>query len=297
MKTFFRGGNSIAPARRAPLSSGRNMGTGYIHSFTPQEQQRLIAQAEFLVPWLHRHVDYAGCARVLEVGCGVGAQLRVLARRFPATHFTGLDAAPEQLERARHLLAADLATGRVDLAQGSAYALPFPAASFDGAFFCWVFEHLDKPAVALQEAARVLKPGGVLYASEVFNAGVFCDPPRTALSEYWRAFNQLQREFGGHPDIGLRLANLAVEADLSNVELRDIAPHLDGRLASPERKAMADYFCAIFSSGAAELVRRGRVTPDLVAAMQRDFADLAAEPDALMVYTAFQLRALKPVTV
>ncbi len=272
------------------------MSAGYIHSFTPREQQRLIEQAEFLVPWLHRHMEYAGCARVLEVGCGVGAQLRVLARRFPATRFTGLDAAPEQIERARVLLANPIAEGRVELAQGSAYALPFPAGAFDGAFFCWVFEHLDQPATALREAARVLKPGGVLFASEVFNAGVYCDPPRGALMAYWSAFNQLQREFGGHPDVGVRLANLAVAAGLSDVELRDIAPHLDGRLAPAERKAMADYFCAIFSSGAPELMRRGRVTPELVAAMQRDFAAIAGEPDAIMVYTAFQLRAVKPAS-
>jgi SAM-dependent methyltransferase len=269
------------------------MSSGYIHSFTPQEQQRLVAQADFLVPWVHRHVDYSGCAHVLEVGCGVGAQLRILTRRFAGLQFTGLDAAPEQLARARILLASELASGRVELAQGSAYALPFPDAAFDGVFFCWVFEHLEQSAQAMREAARVLKPGGRLFASEVFNAGVHCDPPRPALMEYWRAFNDLQREFGGHPDIGLHLANLAAAAGLRDVQLRDIAPHLDGRLAPAGRKAMADYFCAIFSSGAGELLRRGRVTPKLVAAMQGDFAAIAAEPDAVMVYTAFQLAARK----
>ena len=75
--------------------------------------------------------------------------------------------------------------------------------------------------------------------------------------------------------------------------MSDIAPHIDNRMSATERKAMADYFCAIFSSGADELVRRGRVARDLVVAMQSDFADVAADPDSVMAYTAYQLSAKK----
>lgn len=264
------------------------MSSNYIHTFTPQEQQRLIHQAEFLVPWVHRHVDFSGCKRVIEIGCGVGAQLRILTRRFPDVRFAGLDYSKEQLARARILVGESS-----ELVQGSAYELPFASGAFDGAFFCWVFEHLSDPVVAMLEVARVLRPGGVLFASEVFNAGVYCDPPRPALMEYWREFNSLQREFGGHPDIGIRLANLATEAGLREIELRDIAPHIDHRLTSTQRKEMADYFRGIFSSGADELLKRGRVTRELIAAMQADFAAIAADPESVMVYTAFQLRALR----
>ena len=130
-----------------------------------------------------------------------------------------------------------------------------------------------------------------MIATEVFNAGVHCDPPRPALMEYWREFNLLQREFGGHPDIGIRLATLAVECGFEHIELTPIVPHLDKRLAPAKRKEMADYFRGIFSSGSGELVKRGRVTREMVAAMHADFDCIASESDSVMAFTTFQVKA------
>jgi ubiquinone/menaquinone biosynthesis C-methylase UbiE len=266
---------------------------GYIHTFTPKEQHRLIHQAEYLIPWIHSRVDLSGCNNVLEVGCGVGAQLKILSRRFPEARFTGIDFSPEQIGRAKLLLAEEIAAGKVNLVEGSAYELPFEDESFDCAFFCWVLEHLERPASAVREAARVLRNSGILIDTEVFNAGVYCDPPRAAMIEYWKNFNELQREFGGHPDIGIRLANIALECGLKDVELIDISPHLDGRLSMQERVEMADYFRGIFSSGAAELVKKGRVTLELIDEMEADFDRIAHDPDSIMIYTGFQLHAVR----
>jgi SAM-dependent methyltransferase len=269
------------------------MAKGYIHSFTPGEQQRLIHQAEFLIPWVHRRIDYSGCGHVLEVGCGVGAQLRILARRFPETRFTGVDFSSEQIAHAQILLSEEISSGQVEVVEGSGYELPFPDGTFDGAFFYWFFEHLADPQKAMREAARVLSPGGVVHATEVFNAGVYANPPRDALSEYWERFNELQREFGGHPDIGIRLADLALEAGLKDVELESVAPLIDTRMTPAERTAMARYFREIFSSGAGELISKGRVTHELVERMRADFDAIAGDPGSIMVYTAHQLRAVK----
>ncbi|MDX2221096.1 MAG: class I SAM-dependent methyltransferase, partial [Rhodospirillaceae bacterium] len=88
---------------------------GYIHTFSVEEQRRLIRQAEFLEPFHHAGIDLSGCARVLEIGCGVGAQMRILLRRWPAVHVTGVDRSAAQLAAARDVVAADLAAGRAAL--------------------------------------------------------------------------------------------------------------------------------------------------------------------------------------
>jgi len=107
------------------------MSSGYIHTFSAEEQARLVAQAAFLEPYIFPTIDLDGCARVLEVGCGVGAELQILNRRFPQARLTGLDLSETQLAKARKLLRAELASGSVELREGSAYELPFADASFD----------------------------------------------------------------------------------------------------------------------------------------------------------------------
>jgi SAM-dependent methyltransferase len=48
----------------------------------------------------------------------------------------------------------------LNIVHGSVYEIPFEDATFDGVFSCWLFEHLDDPAAAIREVARVTRPGG-----------------------------------------------------------------------------------------------------------------------------------------
>ncbi len=77
------------------------MTASYIHSYTAQEQARLVAQARFLEPYTHPFVDIADCREVLEIGCGVGAQIGVVLRRHALVRVTGVDIARSQLDAAR----------------------------------------------------------------------------------------------------------------------------------------------------------------------------------------------------
>ncbi len=268
------------------------MSSGYIHTFSPEEQARLVAQATFLEPYIFPTIDFSGCANVLEVGCGVGAELQILHRRFPQTHLTGLDFSEAQLAKARELLRVELTSGTMELHQGSAYELPFADERFDGVCLIWVLEHLNDPVRALHEALRVLRLGGVLSVTEVFNAGLRVEPPCPAMAEYWTAFNALQRQLGGVPDVGAELGTLAADAGFSEIQFRTLPVRMDPRMTNPsQRTEFIGYWRTLWLSGAMQMVGRGLVSPALVDAMQVEFNALAANPEAIYDYSARQVQA------
>jgi len=267
----------------------------YIHSFDPVEQDRLIWQVRLLEHAVHAHLDVSGCGSVLEVGCGVGAQLRVLARNFPHVRFAGVDHSEAQLARARTLLADVLARNQVELAQASAYALPFADGACDGACVFFVLEHLTDPSRALLEAGRVLRPGGVLYCTEGVNSGLCLRPARPALDAYWTAFNALQRDLGGDPDIGLRLVDLLGKAGFAGIEARDACVSLDG--GTTDRARRTDFFGfwkAVFLSAAARLRHAGRVGDRELIEVETAFDALVDDPRAEFRYCWRQVRGTRP---
>jgi SAM-dependent methyltransferase len=275
------------------VSMPKNTG-GYIHSFSQAEQDRLIRQGRSLEPYVHAHIDFGGCRHILEVGCGVGAQMEVLLRRWPNLKITGIDRSPAQIERARGYLKNHIETGRagVDVAEGG--DLPFADNSFDGAFICWVLEHTQKPAALLKEIKRVIKPGGPLYCTEVFNSRLYIHPPSAAIDAYWEAFNRYQRELGGDPDVGIKLANLALEAGFAEAVLYHLSPLLDGRMKDPgERAAFMDYWTELFLSAEPALLAENKTTTNIVDEMKRDMQRIKTNMKSIFVYMGMQLKAIK----
>ena len=131
----------------------------YVHGYRAAENTRLQDQAETLVELLHAHVVYRAGSRVLEAGCGVGAQTVSLARRSPGAAFTAVDISATSLAEAeRRVHAAGLTN--VQFERGDIMALPYGAATFDHVFVCFVLEHLREPGAALTALRRLLKPGG-----------------------------------------------------------------------------------------------------------------------------------------
>jgi SAM-dependent methyltransferase len=98
---------------------------------------------------------------VLELGCGA-AQWSIALQRLGA-RVTGLDFSERQLEHARQLMAE--AEVEFPLVHASAEATPFAAASFDIVFSDYGAMTFCDPYRTVPEAARILRPGGLLAFS------------------------------------------------------------------------------------------------------------------------------------
>jgi ubiquinone/menaquinone biosynthesis C-methylase UbiE len=102
--------------------------------------------------------------RVLDVGCGTGGYLRILAPLVAPGPAVGIDLSATLIAQAQQRTAASEAN--VLFRVGNAYDLPFPDASFDRVVATQILLHLADPWRAVTEMRRVLAPGGLISVGE-----------------------------------------------------------------------------------------------------------------------------------
>ena len=97
-------------------------------------------------------------ARILDVGCGYGSLMRAASDR--GAQVWGVETDQRKLTLARKLLKT-IPSSNIKLVRDE--NLPFRDGFFDAVFLFDVIEHVKNPKISIDEAFRVLKPGGILY--------------------------------------------------------------------------------------------------------------------------------------
>ena len=207
------------------------MSDGYVHGYDPRESARLQDQASTLVELLHHDTSYPPGSRVLEAGCGVGAQTITLARNSPNARISSIDISMRSLEEARKTIEKEGFTN-VTFHQGDIFNLSFSPGTFDHIFLCFVLEHLSRPVEALRSLGKLLKPGGTLTAIEGDHGSAYFHPNCEASRKAIQCQVELQRRAGGNANIGRELYPLLRSAGYGAVRVSPRMVYVDASRAA-----------------------------------------------------------------
>lgn len=272
------------------MTKKSSLADGYIHGFSKSEQDRLYHQARVHEDVIFSNLDFSECKKIVEIGSGVGAQTQILLERYPDVTIDCVDASKDQLARAAETHATAISAGRVRLNNADAIHMPFQDNAFDGAFICWLLEHVQNPIDLLSEARRVLKSGGVIYCNEVLNATFYLHPYSPATLKFWFEFNDQQWALKGDPFVGGKLANFLIKSGFQNISTKVLTHQYDSRMPK-KRSAFIDYWTDLLLSGAPSLIQSGRISEQLVLDMQAELSALKNDPDAVIFYSWILARA------
>ncbi|MFZ5864640.1 MAG: class I SAM-dependent methyltransferase [Thermodesulfobacteriota bacterium] len=262
------------------------MNDRYVHGYDPRESVRLQDQASTLVELLHSDTSYPPGSRVLEAGCGVGAQTVTLARNSPDSVITSVDISESSIAQAMKTVA-EAGIRNVHFRQAEIFNLPFEPDSFDHIFVCFVLEHLSDPVKALRALKRVLKKGGTITVIEGDHGSAYFHPDSEAARNAIQSQVQLQRRAGGNAMIGRELYPLLCHAGYSSVRVSPRMVYADGSKPELMKGFTKKTFTAMIE-GVRESAIKARLVDE--EAFEKGIRDLyrTAELDGVFCYTFFK---------
>lgn len=226
--------------------------------------------------------------RMLDCGCGPGTITIGLASLVAPGEVIGIDMAQAQLDRAR-AAAAQEGVKNVRFEIGDVCALTYADASFDVVTSHSLLEHLPNPLLALQEMARVLRPGGYLAIRSVDFEHQITWPDLPAFRQAVELGPAVIRHNGGDPNIGRRLGELAHQAGF--VDIRHTATIDAAGVGNPRLPAVAMMMRGAFGE---QMRQAGLCDADTLESLASLLESLARQPGVFSGVPFGEVLARKP---
>lgn len=260
--------------------------TKYVHGYSDREALRLNDQAKTLDDLIHSDTIFSHGSLVLEAGCGVGAQTKIIAAKNPHSQFISVDISNDSINEAYQVIKS-LGLANVEFKQADIYNLPFADETFDSAIICFVLEHLHNPVQALNELKRVLKKKGSLIAIEGDHGSAFFFPDSKYAHLAIDCQIQLQRKNGGNSNIGRELYPLFASIQLSNISVSPRMVYADASKPELVDGFIRNTFTAMIEGVGIEAIQQGMIDSRT---FEKGIIDLyrTAESDGVFCYTFFK---------
>lgn len=188
----------------------------YVHGYSEKEAFRLCDQANTLEELLHSDTKYPAGSKVLEAGCGIGAQTVILSKNSPDAQITSIDISEDSLNQAKNRSAGE-GIKNVEFRVENIFDLPFEEESFDHVFICFVLEHPKEPVKALVSLRKVLKKGGTITVIEGDQGSCFFHPETENEVKAWNSLVEVQARLGGDSLIGRQVYPLLKKAGFNDI--------------------------------------------------------------------------------
>lgn len=260
--------------------------TKYVHGYSDREATRLNDQAETLDNIIHNDSVFPKDSLVLEAGCGVGAQTKIIATKNPDCTFLSVDLSEDSIIEARETIKS-LGINNVEFKQADIFQLPFKNETFDSVIICFVLEHLHNPKQALNELKRVLKNGGTMIAIEGDHGSTFFYPDSKQAHYAIDCQVQLQKQSGGNSNIGRELYPLLKSIGLSDISVSPRMVYVDASKPQLVDGFIKNTFTAMIEGVGDNAIQQGIIDS---LTFEKGIKDLyrTAESDGVFSYTFFK---------
>jgi ubiquinone/menaquinone biosynthesis C-methylase UbiE len=258
----------------------------YVHGYSETEAGRLGDQASVLGRYLHHDSHFPAGSTVLEAGCGIGAQTRILAAQNPDVHFTCIDIDAKSLQRAFREIT-QLGLTNVHFQQADIAKLPFTLARFDHVFCCFVLEHLSCPLTALRSLRQVIRKGGALTVIEGDHGSFLSFPETEESKRVVQCLVQMQAGSGGNALIGRELFPLLKRAGFENIHVSPRQIYVDSSRPEMVEGFSKKTFIAMVEGVRVRAIGQGLMSKS---AWEKGIADLyeATGQEGTFTYTFFK---------
>lgn len=263
----------------------------YTHGYSHEETKRLNDQAHSIAELLHHDSIWPIGSLILEAGCGVGAQTRIIAPQNPGCSFISVDLSEKSLNAARSVIEQEQIKN-VTLEKRDVLNLPYDTDSFDHIFVCFLLEHLTKPDLALAELKRVLKPEGTITIIEGDHGSTYFYPDSLLAQRAVQAQVAVQAQNGGNANIGREVPILLRNAGFKLLVTDPRVVFVDDSRPEMIEGFIKNTFTAMIKGIAEEAVSRGIMLHDEMDTGIRDLLR-TAEGGGSFSYTFFKVVGIK----
>lgn len=259
----------------------------YVHGYTDRETQRLQEQSLILEELLHSGTSYPSGSRVLEVGCGVGAQTLILLRRNPGIHLTSNDMSEESVRKAKQS-AEGAGFTNVEFRHENIFKHGLEPGSFDHVFVCFVLEHMDHPVEALKQMMKLLKAGGTITVIEGDHSSGRWSPETAASRAAWDGLVISQQLLGHDPNIGKGLLPLMSEAGIHQPHVKPLEVYADQSVPDLLDGAINQIIAPMVYSAEKHILEKDLVESGVWKQGLKDLSHVATDPKGTFFYSWFK---------